>query len=207
MCRRGSARTRRARRNTCKVDLYTHIDSTSGTAALTGYFTGDATLTGDQTHTPRSSAVRALDTLSSIAHTNLTSTGTVAAGTNFTLQITGQNGVPSTATVVAVNLSAADATGRGYLQTYATGSPPPPTPASASTAATPSPHCRVTSPSAPSPSPSTAAPPPSSLTSPATTRPAPPARNSTPSTPPAWLTPAAESAEAPAPSPPTAPTR
>ncbi|WP_433920729.1 hypothetical protein OIE50_50365 [Streptomyces canus] len=114
--------------NDGKIDLYTHIDSTGGTTALivdlTGYFTSDPAVTGDQTYTPLSSAVRALDTRSSIAHTNLTSTGTVAVGTNFTLQITGQNGIPSTATAVAVNLAAANATGTGFLQAYATGYAP-----------------------------------------------------------------------------------
>ncbi|MGW3447331.1 LamG-like jellyroll fold domain-containing protein [Streptomyces sp. NPDC001076] len=114
--------------NDGKIDLYTHIDTSSGTAALvvdlTGYFTSDATLTGDQTYTPLSSEVRALDTRSSVAHTSLTSTGAVTAGTAFTLQITGLNGVPSNATAVAVNLAAANATGTGYLETYATGYAP-----------------------------------------------------------------------------------
>ncbi|MFF0097175.1 LamG-like jellyroll fold domain-containing protein [Streptomyces canus] len=114
--------------NDGKIDLYTHIDSTGGTTALivdlTGYFTSSATVPGDQTYTPLSSAVRALDTRSSIADTNLTSTGTVAVGTNFTLQITGQNGIPSTATAVAVNLAAANAAGTGFLQAYATGYAP-----------------------------------------------------------------------------------
>ncbi|MFJ9543860.1 hypothetical protein ACIRPX_42540 [Streptomyces sp. NPDC101225] len=68
--------------------------------------------------------MRALDTRSSVAHTSLTSTGTVAAGTDFTLQITGVNGVPSNATAVAVNLAAANAAGTGYLQAYATGHVP-----------------------------------------------------------------------------------
>ncbi|MFG2971330.1 LamG-like jellyroll fold domain-containing protein [Streptomyces sp. NPDC048288] len=114
--------------NDGKINLYTHLDSTDGTAALvvdvTGYFTSDATLTGNQTYTPLTSAVRVLDTRSSIAHTSLTSTGTVAAGTNFTLQITGLNGVPANATAVAVNLAAASATDTGYLETYATGYTP-----------------------------------------------------------------------------------
>ncbi|MFJ9907923.1 LamG-like jellyroll fold domain-containing protein [Streptomyces sp. NPDC101152] len=114
--------------NDGKIDLYTHIDSSSGTTALlvdvTGYFTSEPALTGDQTYTPLTSAVRALDTRSSTTNTNLTSTGTVAAGNNFTLQITGQNGIPSTATAVAVNLAAANATGAGYLQAYATGYAP-----------------------------------------------------------------------------------
>ncbi|MGW7244409.1 LamG-like jellyroll fold domain-containing protein [Streptomyces sp. NPDC054804] len=111
--------------NDGKINLYTHINSASGTVALvvdlTGYFTSDATLTGDQTYTPLSSAVRALDTRSSVAHTSLTSTGTVAADATFTLQIAGLNGVPSNATAVAVNLAAANATGSGSLETYATG--------------------------------------------------------------------------------------
>ncbi|MEU9343737.1 LamG-like jellyroll fold domain-containing protein [Streptomyces sp. NPDC048278] len=114
--------------NDGKIDLYTHINTSDGTAALvvdlTGYFTSDATLTGDQTYTPLTSAVRVLDTRSSVAHTSLTSTGTVAAGTAFTLQITGLNGVPSNATAVAVNLAAASATDTGYLETYATGYTP-----------------------------------------------------------------------------------
>jgi hypothetical protein len=114
--------------NDGKIDLYTHINTTGGTAALivdvTGYFISDSTVTGDQTYTPLTSAVRALDTRSSIAHTSLTSTGIVAADKTFTLQITGLNGIPSTATAVAVNLAAADATGTGYLQTYATGYAP-----------------------------------------------------------------------------------
>ncbi|MFE3856078.1 LamG-like jellyroll fold domain-containing protein [Streptomyces griseorubiginosus] len=114
--------------NDGKIDLYTHVDSTGGTTALivdvTGYFTSNAAVPGDQTYTPLTSAVRALDTRSSIAHTNLTSTGTVAVGTNFTLQITGQNNIPATATAVAVNLAAANAAGAGYLQAYATGYAP-----------------------------------------------------------------------------------
>jgi len=114
--------------NDGKIDLYTHINTTGGTAALivdvTGYFISDPTVTGDQTYTPLTSAVRALDTRSSVSHTSLTSTGTVAADKTFTLQITGQNGIPSTATAVAINLAAADATGTGYLQTYATGYAP-----------------------------------------------------------------------------------
>ncbi|MEV6546329.1 LamG-like jellyroll fold domain-containing protein [Streptomyces sp. NPDC051665] len=114
--------------NDGKIDLYTHINTTGGTAALvvdvTGYFTSNPALTGDQTYTPLTSTVRTLDTRSSVAHTNLTSTGTVAVGNTFTLQVTGLNGVPSNATGVAVNLAAADAVGTGYLQAYATGYAP-----------------------------------------------------------------------------------
>lgn len=111
--------------NDGKIDLYTHLDTSSATTALiidiTGYFTSDATITGNQTYTPLTSAVRALDTRASVANTNLTATGNVTAGTNFTLKITGQNGIPANATGVAVNLAAANATGAGHLEVYATG--------------------------------------------------------------------------------------
>ncbi|WP_030606331.1 LamG-like jellyroll fold domain-containing protein [Streptomyces fulvoviolaceus] len=114
--------------NDGKIDLYTHIDTSSGTTALivdlTGYFTSSPSLTGNQTYAPLTSEVRALDTRSSVAHTTLSSTGTVAAGTNFTLQITGLNGVPANATAVAVNLAAANAADTGFLQAYATGYAP-----------------------------------------------------------------------------------
>ncbi|MEU5314945.1 LamG-like jellyroll fold domain-containing protein [Streptomyces sp. NPDC021562] len=114
--------------NDGKIDLYTHLDTSSATTALivdvTGYFTSDPSLTGNQTYTPLTSQVRALDTRSSVAHTSLTTTGTVAAGTNFTLQMTGLNGIPSNATAVAVNLAAANAAGTGFLQAYATGYAP-----------------------------------------------------------------------------------
>lgn len=114
--------------NDGKIDLYTHLDTSTGTTALivdlTGYFTSTPSLPGNQTYTPLTSQVRALDTRSSIAHTNLTATGTVAAGTNFTLQTTGLNGIPANATAVAVNLAAANATDTGFLQAYATGYAP-----------------------------------------------------------------------------------
>ncbi|MEY9840192.1 beta strand repeat-containing protein [Streptacidiphilus sp. EB103A] len=113
--------------NDGKIDLYAYTAST-GTMALivdvTGYFTSDATLTGDQTYTPLTTATRALDTRSSYANTSLTATGTVAANTSFTLKITSLDGVPSTATAVAVNLTTTGETGTGYLSAYATGATP-----------------------------------------------------------------------------------
>jgi hypothetical protein len=108
-----------------KIALYTGGSSTATIALivdLTGYFTS-ATLTGDQTYTPLGSAVRALDTGSSIAHTTgLSGTGTVAANTAFTLKIT--DFVPASATAVAINLTTANETGVGYLAAYATGETP-----------------------------------------------------------------------------------
>ncbi|MFC1400436.1 MULTISPECIES: LamG domain-containing protein [Streptacidiphilus] len=111
-----------------KIDLFTH-GNTTDTAALivdvTGYFTTDAGLTGDQTYTPLSTATRALDTRSSTANTTgLSATGTVPANTTFTLKIDGLTGVPANATAVAANLTTASATGSGYLQAYATGAAP-----------------------------------------------------------------------------------
>jgi hypothetical protein len=105
-----------------KIALY---NGSSGTADLivdlTGYYTTDATLTGHQTYHPLDPAQRALSTASSTANTNLTATGTVANGTTFTLQITGQTSVPSYATAVAANLTTYGQAGNGYLQAYATG--------------------------------------------------------------------------------------
>ncbi|QMU71745.1 LamG-like jellyroll fold domain-containing protein [Streptacidiphilus sp. P02-A3a] len=114
--------------NDGEIDLYT-AGSSANTSALivdlTGYFTSDPNLTSDQTYTPLATATRALDTRASTADTTgLTAVGTVPANTAFTLQITGDSGVPSTATAVAANLTTAGQTGSGYLEAYATGSDP-----------------------------------------------------------------------------------
>ncbi|WP_159012319.1 LamG-like jellyroll fold domain-containing protein [Streptomyces sp. NRRL F-5123] len=111
-----------------KIDLYTAGSSTDTVALivdLTGYFTTDAGLTGDQGYTPLTTATRTLDTRSSIANTSgLSGTGTVPGNTTFTLKIQGVGGVPANATAVAVNLTTAGATGAGYLAAYATGTSP-----------------------------------------------------------------------------------
>ncbi|MFC1431621.1 beta strand repeat-containing protein [Streptacidiphilus sp. N1-3] len=110
-----------------RIDLF-NSGSSSNTVALivdlTGYFTSDAGLTGDQTYTPLPQSTLALDTRSSVANTNLTATGAVPANTAFTLQVTGNSGVPADATAVATNLTTAGQTGNGYLEAYATGSAP-----------------------------------------------------------------------------------
>ncbi|MDH6580730.1 LamG-like jellyroll fold domain-containing protein [Kitasatospora sp. MAP5-34] len=113
--------------NDGKIDLFTHGYSTDSIALVvdvTGYFTSDSALTGDQTYTPLTTASRALDTRASIAGTSLTSTGTIPAGTSFTLQMSGLNGVPANATAVAIDITAVGETGSGYLETYATGAAP-----------------------------------------------------------------------------------
>ncbi|MER5639404.1 LamG domain-containing protein [Kitasatospora sp. NPDC002227] len=113
--------------NDGKIDLFTHgygTDTVALVVDITGYFTSDSTLTGNQTYTPLTTATRTLDTRSSTANTSLTSTGTVPAGTSFTLKVAGVNNVPANATAVAVNLTAAGESGNGYLQAYATGAAP-----------------------------------------------------------------------------------
>ncbi|MFC1430615.1 hypothetical protein ACEZDB_08050 [Streptacidiphilus sp. N1-3] len=111
-----------------RIDLYNQ-GSASDTVALivdlTGYFTSDATLAGDQTYTPLATATRALDTRAGVANTNLSATGLVAANTAFTLQIGNTNGIPANATAVAVNLTTAGQTGNGYLVAYPTGGTAP----------------------------------------------------------------------------------
>jgi len=93
-------------------------------ADITGYYTSDATLTGDQTYTPLTT-YRALDTAASTTNTSLTTTGTVANGTTFTLQITGTDSIPTAATAVAINLTAFGETSSGFIEAYQTGTTQP----------------------------------------------------------------------------------
>lgn len=113
-----------------KIAIYN--DSTGTThllVDLTGYYTSDATLTGDQTYHPLTSAQRILDTASSTAHTNLQATGPVAAGSTFTLTATGFDGIPSTptatVTALAINLTAFDQSGGGIIEAYEDGTTEP----------------------------------------------------------------------------------
>jgi len=106
-----------------KIAIY---NSSTGTTHLiidlTGYYTSNATLTGDQTYHPLTPAYRDLDTATSTAHTTgLSGTGPVAAGKSFTLQITGVDDIPTDATAVAINLTAFSDTGLGILEAYQTG--------------------------------------------------------------------------------------
>lgn len=116
-----------------KIAIY---NSSPGTTALivdiTGYYTsnysaGSAQI-GDQTYYPEDTPYRLLDTRSSVANTSLSSTGTVAAGTTFTLQITG-GGVGELATsdgadTIAINITTAGQTGGGFVEAFATGDQP-----------------------------------------------------------------------------------
>lgn len=111
-----------------KIALYNGSTGTTNLLVdITGYFTSDPTLTGDQTYTPLTTAYRALDTATSTNNTNLTTTGTVAAGKTFTLNITGVDNIPTTATAVALNLTTFNETCGGLLIAYPTGTPQPST--------------------------------------------------------------------------------
>jgi hypothetical protein len=112
-----------------KIALY---NASTGTTHLivdiTGYFTSDATLTGDQTYHPLNPAPAdpAVNTGTSLANTNLTGSTpyVVPAGKAFTMNVTGVDSIPSTATGVAVNLTTLYETGSGYLKVYPTGTSP-----------------------------------------------------------------------------------
>jgi len=104
-----------------KIALY---NSSTGTTHMlvdiTGYFTTDSTLTGDQTYHPLTEADRIFDSRSNIKYTSLTSTGAVAANTSFTVTVTGDGEVPSTASAVAINLTATEESGSGLIEAYQT---------------------------------------------------------------------------------------
>jgi hypothetical protein len=92
---------------------------------ITGYFTSDATLTGDQTYIPLTTAYRDFDTAASTTNTSLHATGPVPAGTTFDVQITGVDNIPATATAVAINLTAFGQSGGGFIEAYQKGSAQP----------------------------------------------------------------------------------
>lgn len=110
-----------------KIDLY---NASSGTTHLivdlTGYFTSNATLTGDQTYHPLASAYHAVDTGTSLANTSLTGSTpyVVPASTTFTMNVTGVDSIPSNATGVAVNFTTSHETTGGFLEVYPTGTSP-----------------------------------------------------------------------------------
>lgn len=108
-----------------KIALYNYSAGTTQVIVdLTGYFTSDATLAGDQTYHPITPAYRDFDTNSATTNTTLTKTGPVAANSSFEVQITGVDNIPVTATGVAINLTSFTQSGGGYLEAYPTGDTP-----------------------------------------------------------------------------------
>ena len=110
-----------------RIDLYNGSTGTTHVIVdITGYFTSNATLTGDQTYHPLTPAYNAVNTGVSLTNTNLTGSTpyVVPADKTFTMNITGVDGIPSTATGVAVNFTTSHETGGGYLEVYPTGTSP-----------------------------------------------------------------------------------
>jgi hypothetical protein len=115
-----------------KIDLYNSSGGTTQVIVdITGYFTTDAALAGDQTYhplaSPSLSADRDFNTATATTNTTLTGTGPVAAGKTFNVSITGVDGIPTTSNVtgVAINLTTFTESGGGFLEAYPTGSTQP----------------------------------------------------------------------------------
>jgi subtilase family serine protease len=104
-----------------KIDLF---NSSGGTTQLVadvfGYFTSDASAAGDTTYTPVT-ATRFLDTRIGTGATKAQLKG----GATLALQIGGEHGVPSGIAAVAINLTAVDESGNGFLEVYADGTARP----------------------------------------------------------------------------------
>ena len=106
-----------------KIALY---NSSTGTAHIlvdiTGYYAPDPNhiLTNDQTYHPMAAAQRILNT------TNGTHApqAKLAPGASLNVTIAGVDGIPTNATTIAINLTAANQTGGGILQAYQTGTSP-----------------------------------------------------------------------------------
>jgi hypothetical protein len=105
------------------IELY---NSGSGTTQLigdvSGYFTSDITAAGDTTYTPLT-PTRVLDTRNGTGAPK----AKLAGGGTLTLQIGGANGIPAGVAAVAINLTAVDETGSGFLTPYADGTATPAT--------------------------------------------------------------------------------
>jgi hypothetical protein len=106
-----------------EIDLY---NSGSGSTQLvgdvSGYFTSDMSAAGDTTYTP-AGPTRVLDTRSGLGAAK----AKLAGGGTLALQVGGANGIPAGVAAVAINLTAVDETGSGFLTAYADGTATPAT--------------------------------------------------------------------------------
>jgi subtilisin family serine protease len=93
------------------VSFFNAAGSIDLLADVAGYYT-DGTVTPGSTFVPMS-PVRILDTRST--------GGPIGSGSTRNLQVRGQNGVPSSATAVVVNVTVTTPTGAGYLTAFPTG--------------------------------------------------------------------------------------
>lgn len=106
-----------------EIDLY---NSGSGTTQLagdvSGYFTSDPDTSGDTTYTPVN-PTRMLDTRSGIGAAK----AKLASGGALALQVGGAGSIPAGVAAVAINLTAVNETGSGFLTAYADGTTTPAT--------------------------------------------------------------------------------
>jgi hypothetical protein len=104
------------------IDFY---NASGGTVQLladvSGYFTSDPTMPGDETYSPLTAPVRILDTRNG--------TGAplqpLANGVTLPLQVAGANGIPANATAVAINFTAIQGTAASFLEAWADGTSQP----------------------------------------------------------------------------------
>jgi hypothetical protein len=89
---------------------------------VSGYFTSDMSAAGDTTYTPIT-PVPVLDTRVGLGAPK----AKLAAGATLALQVGGANGIPTGISAVAINITAVDDTGNGFLVDYADGTTLPAT--------------------------------------------------------------------------------
>ncbi len=100
-----------------KIDFFNASGgSTQLLADVFGYFTSDATAAGDTTFTPMT-PTRVLDTRNGTGAPK----AKLTAGNTLAVQIGGANGIPAGISAVAINLTAVNDSGPGFLTGYADG--------------------------------------------------------------------------------------
>jgi hypothetical protein len=108
------------------IDIWTGPTNSTGTiqllASVYGYYTADATATGDTTYTPVTPA-RIVNSLSGVGG----HTGQIPAGGTWDFTVTGVGGVPTGAKAVMVNITATAAASAGYFTAWESGKTRPAT--------------------------------------------------------------------------------
>lgn len=106
-----------------KITLYNSGGAAKAIVDATGYFTTDPThaLTGDQTYHTLTTASRVLDTRYGTGAPQ----AQIGAGKSLTLNVTNTGAIPSGAAAVAINLTAVNQTGSGYVEAYPAGTTTP----------------------------------------------------------------------------------
>jgi hypothetical protein len=107
--------------NNGKIDLFNHGYNVQLLADITGYFTTDATKTGDTTFTPKTPATRILDT----RYGTGAPLAKLGQGATLAVTVAGANGIPTGITAVAMNTTTVNQTANSYLITYADGTTRP----------------------------------------------------------------------------------